>query len=92
MLRDVRSVVHLGEFRLRVSFEDGTSGEVDLAGHLTFQGIFSPLRDPAIFAAVRVDPDLGTICWPNGADIDPIVLHSWVFQTALANFTQDEVA
>jgi hypothetical protein len=37
--------------------------------------VFDPLvRDPALFRAVRVDESLGTIVWPNGADIDPDVL------------------
>ena len=34
-----------------------------------------PLRDPDYFAQVRVDPEAGTIVWPNGVDLDPQVLH-----------------
>ena len=53
-------------------------GEVDLEPLLSFHGVFAPLRDPAYFARVRVNPDLGTICWPNDADWDPLVLYSLV--------------
>lgn len=41
-----------------------------------FSGVFEPLRDPAYFAQVTVDPELGTVVWPNGADLDPMVLHA----------------
>jgi len=34
-----------------------------------------PLRDLAVFRQVRVDPELRTIVWPNGFDLDPDVLH-----------------
>lgn len=51
---------------------------MDLGSELTFQGVFAPLRDPAYFVRVRVNPELGTICWPNGADWDPLVLYSLV--------------
>jgi hypothetical protein len=38
--------------------------------------VFEPLRqDQQLFRQVRVDPELGTIVWPNGADMDPDVLH-----------------
>jgi len=40
--------------------------------------VFAPLRDPAYFARVRVNPELGTIYWPNDADWDPLVLYSLV--------------
>jgi Protein of unknown function (DUF2442) len=30
---------------------------------------------PTFFAQVRVDDDLGTVVWPDGADLDPLVLH-----------------
>lgn len=38
--------------------------------------IFEPLiADPYKFAEVRVDSELGTIVWPNGADVCPDVLY-----------------
>ena len=76
MLKDIVAVKPLGEYRLYLRFEDGTEGIVDLAGRLAFRGVFEPLRDPAYFAQVRVDNELGTIAWPNGADLDPDVLYS----------------
>ena len=33
------------------------------------------MRDPAYFALVRIDPELGSVAWPNGADLDPDVLY-----------------
>lgn len=76
MLMDVVDVEPRGGHRLWLRFRDGTEGEIDLGPELTFQGVFAPLGDPAYFARVRVNPDLGTICWPNDADWDPLVLYS----------------
>ena len=76
MLMDVVSVEPRGDYRLWLRFQDGTEGEIDLGPELTFQGVFAPLRDPGYFARVRVNHDLGTICWPNDADWDPLVLYS----------------
>src|SRR6267142_5520607 len=61
--------------RLRLGFEDGFEGDVDVAAVVgAFRGVFGPLRLPSYFRRVRVDSDLGTICWPNGADIAPETL------------------
>jgi hypothetical protein len=76
MLKDIVAVEPLEEFRLRLRFEDGVEGEVDVAALVPFEGVFAALRDPAQFRAVRVDPELGTIVWPNGADLDPDVLYA----------------
>jgi hypothetical protein len=38
--------------------------------------VFEPLADPAYFREVRLDEELGTIVWPNGADVAPETLHS----------------
>ena len=72
---DIVAATALDGYRLHLRFEDGAEGVVDLAAHLSFRGVFEPLRDPAYFAQVRVDPELGTVVWPNGADLDPDVLY-----------------
>jgi hypothetical protein len=43
-----------------------------------FTGVFEPLHDQAFFAQARVHPELGTVCWPNDADLDSDVLYSKV--------------
>jgi len=81
MLKDIVAAKALGDYRLHLRFEDGVEGVVDLEPHLSFHGIFEPLRNPAYFAQVRVDPDLGTVAWPNGADLDPDVLYGRITGT-----------
>lgn len=71
----IRSVEPLDGFALRIDFDDGTVREIDLEAEL-WGPVFEPLRqDPQLFRQVRVDKELGTIVWPNGADFDPDVLH-----------------
>jgi hypothetical protein len=65
---------HVREHVLWLRFSDGLSGEVDLAGRLRGP-MFEPLRDVVFFSQVRVDPEIQTIAWPNGADLAPEFLH-----------------
>ena len=60
-------------YTLRVLFDDGRSGEVDLSARL-FGPVFEPLRDPLLFAQVRFD-EFGAVGWPNGADLAPDALY-----------------
>lgn len=78
MLKDIVEVQPMQDYRIRLRFEDGVEGEVDIAEMVRFEGVFAPLRDRTEFLKVRVDPELGTICWPNGADLDPDVLYAKV--------------
>ena len=84
MLKDIVEVKPLGGYRLYLRFEDGVAGELDFADRLRFEGVFAPLRDPAVFAQVRIHPELGTIAWPTGADLDPDVLHAELSGTPIA--------
>jgi hypothetical protein len=76
MLKDIVAVEALGGHRLYIRFEDGVDGEIDIRDLVEFTGVFAPLQDPAEVARVRVEPDTGTACWPNGADLDPDVLYA----------------
>ena len=73
-LVDISDVEVVGDFRLRLRFEDGTVGDVDFAER-SWRGVFEPLADPAYFAQVRVDSEAGTIAWPNGVDMAPEPLY-----------------
>jgi Protein of unknown function (DUF2442) len=80
-LHDVVGVEVSGEYRLRLTFDDGTVGEVDFAGR-EWRGVFGPLQDPEYFARVTVDADAGTVTWPNGADMAPEPLYEQARQNA----------
>ncbi len=68
------------------------AGEIDLAGFVRFDAVFEPLLERANFLAVRVHPELGTICWPGGADLDPDVFHAWVTGRPLPSFEEQSKA
>lgn len=71
----VTEVEALDRFSLRLGFNDGSEQVVDLEDEL-WGPVFEPLKaDPDLFRQVRVDEEIGTIVWPNGADMDPDVLH-----------------
>ena len=76
----VRAVEHLGGHRLRLAFADGFVADVDLTGRVG--PMFEPLCDVNYFAQVVVDEELGTIVWPNGADLAPDVLHEQAMSLA----------
>ncbi len=75
-LHDIKSVEVIGPHSLRLRFEDGVVREVDLSS-ITVGEMYGPLRDPAFFARVRLNPEIETIEWPNGADFDPETLYHW---------------
>jgi Protein of unknown function (DUF2442) len=70
----IETVEPLGGYVSRLGFSDGSTRDVDLETEL-WGPVFEPLRDPAVFGRVNVDHELGTIVWPNGAEMDPDVLH-----------------
>jgi hypothetical protein len=73
----VESVSALPDLRLRVTFVDGTTGEVDLRTFLSSPQatgtVFEPLRDPSVFAQVGVV--MGAVQWANGADLAPDAMY-----------------
>ena len=72
----VSSFQKLAPFTLRVRFDDDTSQTIDFRPVLKGE-LYSPLQDAALFDQVRIDPEVHTLVWPNGADFDPAILHNW---------------
>jgi len=81
----VRSFEIVAPYTLRLRFDDDAEQTIDflpiLAGEL-----YGPLRDLELFNKVRIDPEVETLVWPNGADFDPATLHDW--PTAEAAFRE----
>jgi hypothetical protein len=76
-MNDVVEVRYIRNYIVWLRFQDGTCGEVDIAA--SFKGpVFEPLRNIDFFKQVRVDPEIGTIVWPNGADVAPETLYDRV--------------
>ena len=86
MLKNIVEIRPLVGYRLFLRFEDGVEGEVDVASLVEFKGVFAPLKDHEFFVQVRVDRELGTVVWPNGADLDPVVLYAHVSGKPLPRF------
>lgn len=66
---------HVHDFVLWLKFSDGAKGEVDLRTELDGT-IFEPLKHLDFFRQFRIDPDLHTLAWSNGADFAPEFLHA----------------
>jgi hypothetical protein len=64
---------------LRVRFDDDTSQTIDFRPVLSGE-LYAPLNDVNLFNGVKVDPEVHTLVWPNGADFDPATLHDWPIQ------------
>jgi Protein of unknown function (DUF2442)/Domain of unknown function (DUF4160) len=66
----------VGPYTLLVSFADGTEQHIDFKPVLRGT-LFGPLMERVTFEQVTLDPEAGTLVWPNGADFDPTTLHDW---------------
>jgi hypothetical protein len=77
----VMAAEYVSGYVIRLTFRDGTAGEIDLAAELTGP-MFEPLRVPEVFKEFSVHPEFHTLVWPNGADLAPEFLYQSVKVTA----------
>jgi len=75
-IHHVASFSIVGPYTLAVTFGDGSRHVIDFRPVLR-GALFGPLRDLGVFNQVRLDSEVGTLTWPNGADFDPATLHDW---------------
>ncbi|MDD2962642.1 MAG: DUF2442 domain-containing protein [Bacteroidales bacterium] len=80
MYNSVVSVSPIGDYRLKLTFDNGEVRAFDMKPFLHL-GLFRELKDEALFNTVRISFD--SIQWENDADFDPESLYnlSRPFQT-----------
>ncbi len=83
MFLHITRVAHLEDYKLRLTFDDGVTKDVDLRDEL-YGEIFEPLKDIELFQQVAVNSDTNTIEWPNGADFAPEFLYEIGKELAMA--------
>ena len=74
MTPTLKAAEYVESYRLRLTFSDGKVGDIDLASELWGE-VFEPLKDLELFKSFKVDQELGTVVWPNGADFAPEFLY-----------------
>jgi hypothetical protein len=77
----VESFEIVSPYTLRVCFDDGAEQTINFRPVLSGE-LYGPLRDLSLFEQVRLDPEVHTLTWPNGADFDPATLHDWTRHVA----------
>jgi hypothetical protein len=77
MFLHVTDAKYLRDYVIWLRFNDGAEGEVDLGAELEGE-VFGPLKDLEQFKKFRVDPELDTIVWDNGADLAPEFLRAQI--------------
>lgn len=72
----VQSFEIVAPYTLRVRFDDQKEQVINFEPVLSGE-LYRPLRDLSLFNQVRIDQEVHTLIWPNGADFDPATLHDW---------------
>ncbi len=84
MFPRIKNVTHIKDYILKLEFSDGRDAQIDFRKKIVGRGgVFAPLENIQFFKQVRVDPESGTIVWPNDLDLDPDVLYSEAIGTPL---------
>ena len=72
----IQTLEILDDYKLHLRFNDHSEQTIDFAPVLAGD-LYGPLRDLNLFKQVKIDPEVHTLVWPNGADFDPAMLHDW---------------
>ncbi len=72
----ITSLQIVAPFTLELKFNDNKIQIIDFKDLLHGE-MYSPLNDLNFFDQVKIDPEVSTIIWPNGADFDPETLYNW---------------
>lgn len=86
---NVISAKYQGEYKIKVTFEDGKSGTVDFQQFIDRGGVFEKLADLEYFRGFEIDPEWGILIWENKIDIAPETLYSLATGKPLPEWMQE---
>ena len=87
MFPRIVAVKHIEEYYLKLVFDNGEKAELDFKDRVMGRGgVFAALEEIEFFSQVEVDPEIGTLVWPNEVDFCPDVLYSEATGTPLPVF------
>ena len=78
MIMHVKKAKYCNDYKIELFFNDGRRGVADLSEIL--YGVFKPLKDKSVFSQFKIDSELDTVTWDNGADIAPEYLYFLAFK------------
>jgi len=90
MTPDLVSAIYKGEYRIGLTFGDGSSGVVDFSEYLDRGGVFESFRDIQFFRRFSVNDELGTLTWDNEIDIAPETLYSKATGSPFPDWVQND--
>jgi hypothetical protein len=80
MVLHITDAKYVHDYQIWLQFNNGAEGVVDLSQEL-WGDMFEPLKDKRLFSQIKLDSELNTIVWPNGADLAPEFLHDLLRQS-----------
>jgi len=89
MYHDITDIQILDNYELRLTFDDGKSGVLDCKPFIEKGGVFSKLRDPALFKRVHIHHELGVLTWDNEIDIAPETVYSLATGSPLPDWMEN---
>ncbi len=92
MLHDVVAASYQNDYRVEITFDDGACGIVDFSHYLERGGVFERFHDINYFRQFEVNPELGTLTWPDGIDVAPETLYAQATGTPLPTWMIPEDA
>ncbi len=73
-MKRVTAAEYYKDYKIIITFNNGVKKMVNME-HDLWGTMFEPLKDKNLFKQFRVDRDIHTIVWPNGADFSPDSLY-----------------
>ncbi|MBU1122524.1 MAG: DUF2442 domain-containing protein [Candidatus Omnitrophica bacterium] len=89
MLIDVVSAEYRGDYKIKITFEDGKSGVIDFSSYLKKGGIFEKFKNIEFFKSFQLDKEIGNLIWNGEIDIAPETLYSKATRTPLPEWLRN---